>query len=161
MLRVKFRCHFCLGLCIHGALSIYSLEDNRAQILRHRSLCIISIIKACSGIYTFQSAGRLYPGVWTAYYFIYEFAHLLPNIWSWLFSLFLIASRADAVRAAKSELSSTVMAQDPDKQVGILAVTLIFFVLAWVSVGLRCYVRISMLHAFGADDALTVCSLVC
>ncbi|PQE20455.1 hypothetical protein CJF30_00001766 [Rutstroemia sp. NJR-2017a BBW] len=52
------------------------------------------------------------------------------------------------------------MAQDPDKQVGILAVTLIFFVLAWVSVGLRCYVRISMLNAFGADDALTICSLI-
>ncbi|TGO24703.1 hypothetical protein BPAE_0096g00080 [Botrytis paeoniae] len=46
-----------------------------------------------------------------------------------------------------------------DKQDEILIITLLFFGIACVAVALRCYVRTRLLKAFGADDAIAVCSL--
>ncbi|TGO83633.1 hypothetical protein BPOR_0615g00010 [Botrytis porri] len=47
-----------------------------------------------------------------------------------------------------------------DKQVEILIITLLFSGIACVAVALRCYVRTRLLKAFGADDAIAVCSLL-
>ena len=34
----------------------------------------------------------------------------------------------------------------------VLAVAMLFFFLAWATVGLRCYVRGKMMHTWGLDD---------
>lgn len=40
------------------------------------------------------------------------------------------------------------------------AVAILFLILAWVFVALRCYVRIFMIKSFGTDDWLAVFALV-
>ena len=47
-----------------------------------------------------------------------------------------------------------------DRAQQLLAVTITFLVLAWVSVSLRCFVRLKIVKAFGLDDYLIVVSLV-
>lgn len=42
----------------------------------------------------------------------------------------------------------------------VLAVAALFFFLAWITVGLRCYVRLSMTKTFGVDDCYMVAALV-
>jgi hypothetical protein len=42
----------------------------------------------------------------------------------------------------------------------LLAVTIVFLACAWVTVGLRCIVRLKLVKAFGLDDYLIVVSLV-
>ena len=42
----------------------------------------------------------------------------------------------------------------------ILAVNILFFVLTWIAVLLRVYVRASMLSSFGVDDGLMVITLL-
>jgi len=42
----------------------------------------------------------------------------------------------------------------------IAAVGILFLVLTWVAVSLRCYVRIFMIKSFGLDDWLSVAALV-
>jgi hypothetical protein len=41
------------------------------------------------------------------------------------------------------------------------AVAILFLVLSWISVGLRCYVKLFMTKLFKIDDWLAVASLVC
>ncbi|KAL5381739.1 hypothetical protein DPSP01_006926 [Paraphaeosphaeria sporulosa] len=41
----------------------------------------------------------------------------------------------------------------------VAAVAILFLILTWVTVGLRCYVRISIVKAFGLDDKLMVLTL--
>ncbi|KAF2770220.1 hypothetical protein EJ03DRAFT_361281 [Teratosphaeria nubilosa] len=48
-----------------------------------------------------------------------------------------------------------------DKAIGLLATVVVFFVLSWLTVGLRCVVRGHMLQVFGRDDfAMLVAQLV-
>ncbi|KAH9842131.1 Kinesin heavy chain [Teratosphaeria destructans] len=48
-----------------------------------------------------------------------------------------------------------------DKAIGLLATVVVFFVLSWLLVGLRCAVRGHMLHVFGRDDfAMLIAQLV-
>jgi hypothetical protein len=42
----------------------------------------------------------------------------------------------------------------------IAAVGILFLVLTWVAVTLRCYVRIFMIKSFGLDDWLSAAALV-
>jgi hypothetical protein len=42
----------------------------------------------------------------------------------------------------------------------IAAVGILFLVLTWVAVSLRCYVRIFMIKSFGLDDWLSAAALV-
>lgn len=42
----------------------------------------------------------------------------------------------------------------------LLIVTVLCLVVAWVTVGARCYVRIRLAKSFGTDDGLLVTSLV-
>jgi hypothetical protein len=42
----------------------------------------------------------------------------------------------------------------------VAAVALLFLVLSWIFVGLRCYVRTAMMKSFGLHDWLAVVSLV-
>jgi hypothetical protein len=43
----------------------------------------------------------------------------------------------------------------------LAAVVICFLILTVTTVALRCYVRIRLIRAFGADDALSVAALVC
>jgi hypothetical protein len=36
----------------------------------------------------------------------------------------------------------------------------LFLALSWITIALRCYVRIFVQHFFGADDALAIAALV-
>jgi len=47
-----------------------------------------------------------------------------------------------------------------DRSQQVLAVGLIFIILAWITVGLRVYVRAYMLRTFALDDWLIVVTLV-
>ena len=42
----------------------------------------------------------------------------------------------------------------------IASIGILFLVLTWVAVSLRCYVRIFMIKSFGLDDWLSVAALV-
>ena len=45
------------------------------------------------------------------------------------------------------------MADDPNgKKDEVLAIAILFFILTWISVGLRCFVRATIVRAFGWDD---------
>lgn len=48
-----------------------------------------------------------------------------------------------------------------DRHQEVLAVAALFFVLTWVTVGLRCYVRGFMMKTWGADDYYMLATLVC
>lgn len=48
-----------------------------------------------------------------------------------------------------------------DRSIQLLSVALVFIILAWITVGLRVYVRGYMLRAFALDDWLMVLTLVC
>lgn len=48
-----------------------------------------------------------------------------------------------------------------DRSQQVLAVALVFLVLAWITVGLRVYVRAFMLRSFALEDWLIVLTLVC
>ena len=48
---------------------------------------------------------------------------------------------------------------DVDRGPEIAAVGITFLILCWVSVSLRCYVRIFLTGSFGADDWLSVAAL--
>jgi hypothetical protein len=48
-----------------------------------------------------------------------------------------------------------------DRSQQVLAVALVFLLLAWITVGLRVYVRAFMLRTFALDDWLIVLALVC
>ena len=43
----------------------------------------------------------------------------------------------------------------------LLGVSIAFFILSLVAVGLRCFVRVKIVRAFGWDDAVMVVALVC
>jgi hypothetical protein len=47
-----------------------------------------------------------------------------------------------------------------DRSVSVRAVAATFGVLAWISVSLRCYVRVRVVKAFGRDDGCMVVALV-
>jgi hypothetical protein len=47
-----------------------------------------------------------------------------------------------------------------DRSQQVLAVALVFIILAWITVGLRVYVRAFMLRTFALDDWLIVVTLV-
>jgi len=47
-----------------------------------------------------------------------------------------------------------------DRSQQVLAVALVFVILAWITVGLRVYVRAFMLRTFALDDWLIVVTLV-
>jgi hypothetical protein len=47
-----------------------------------------------------------------------------------------------------------------DRHYEVLAVAALFFVVTWVTVGLRCYVRGIMMKTWGADDYFMVAALV-
>lgn len=47
-----------------------------------------------------------------------------------------------------------------DRSLSVRAVAGTFGVLAWISVGLRCYVRLKFVKSFGWDDGLMVLALV-
>jgi hypothetical protein len=47
-----------------------------------------------------------------------------------------------------------------DRSLEVLAVGVVFIILAWVTVGLRVYVRAFMLRTFALDDWLIVLTLV-
>ncbi len=43
----------------------------------------------------------------------------------------------------------------------VRVVAILFLILAWISVGMRCYVKLFMTNFFRIDDWLAVASLVC
>lgn len=43
----------------------------------------------------------------------------------------------------------------------LLGVSIAFFILSLVAVGLRCFVRVKIVRAFGWDDTVMVVALVC
>lgn len=47
-----------------------------------------------------------------------------------------------------------------DKSATVLAILILFFVLTYVSVGLRTFTRLRIKNAFGADDATIIVLLV-
>jgi len=47
-----------------------------------------------------------------------------------------------------------------DRGPQVAAVAILFLILSWIAVSLRCYVRICMIKNFGADDWLAVGALV-
>jgi hypothetical protein len=47
-----------------------------------------------------------------------------------------------------------------DRSVSVRAVAATFGVLAWITVSLRCYVRVRVVKAFGRDDGCMVVALV-
>lgn len=49
---------------------------------------------------------------------------------------------------------------DYDRIVDIKIVAILFLVLSWIFVGLRCYVRVFIMKLFRVDDWLAVATLV-
>jgi hypothetical protein len=56
--------------------------------------------------------------------------------------------------------ASSISFEMQAKALQLFAVTIAFLVLAWVTVGLRCFTRLKIIKAFGLDDYLIVVSLV-
>jgi hypothetical protein len=48
-----------------------------------------------------------------------------------------------------------------DRSLQVLAVGVVFIILAWITVGLRVYVRAFMLRTFALDDWLIILTSVC
>lgn len=60
----------------------------------------------------------------------------------------------------------TSAAEKPSRGLGgasttIFVVTLVLFVISFISVCLRCFVRLRLVRAFGYDDGLMILALVC
>jgi hypothetical protein len=53
------------------------------------------------------------------------------------------------------------MANSYDRSSEVKAVGIVFIILAWFFVGMRCYVRITMTRLFRIDDWLAVITTVC
>lgn len=48
-----------------------------------------------------------------------------------------------------------------DRSLTIFIVTLVFLIVSFIAVALRCFVRLRLVKAFGWDDALMVFAMVC
>jgi cation-transporting ATPase 13A1 len=52
------------------------------------------------------------------------------------------------------------MAEFKGRSISISVVTLVFFVLSFIAVALRCFVRLRLVRAFGRDDSLMLLAMV-